>query len=84
MQPADQNKGSHLSSSVESSLSRLEEIVADIEKTPPPLEDLIARYEEGMQLLKTCREKLDAAEKRIEIITRSAQGETILEPFPEA
>ena len=70
--------------SIESSLGRLEEIVGEIEKNPPPLETLIERYEEGMQLLKTCRGKLDAAEKRIEIITRTGRGETRLEQFPEA
>ena len=70
--------------SIESSLGRLEAIVAEIDKTPPPLETLIERYEEGMALLKTCREKLDAAEKRIEIITRNVRGEAALEPFEES
>jgi len=37
-----------------------------------------------MKLLQICREKLDAAEKRIEIITRSGRGETMLEPFQES
>lgn len=69
--------------SIETALGRLESIVAEIEKTPPPLETLIERYEEGMVLLKTCREKLDAAEKRIEIITRNGRGEAVLEPFDE-
>jgi exodeoxyribonuclease VII small subunit len=45
---------------------------------------LIERYEEGMALLKTCREKLDAAERRIEIITRTGRGEAALEPFEES
>jgi exodeoxyribonuclease VII small subunit len=70
-------------SSLEQALGRLEEIVAEIERTPPPLEVLIGRYEEGMHLLRTCREKLDAAEKRIEIITRDARGNAVLEPFEE-
>lgn len=69
--------------SLEQALGRLEEIVADIERTPPPLEELIGRYEEGMKLLAACREKLDAAEKRIEIITRDARGNAVLEPFEE-
>jgi exodeoxyribonuclease VII small subunit len=68
--------------SIESSLARLEEIVSEIENTPPPLETLIERYEEGMRLLKLCREKLDAAERRIEVISRSGQGETVLETLP--
>ncbi len=70
--------------SIESSLARLEEIVGEIERTPPPLETLIDRYEEGMKLLAVCREKLDAAEKRIEIITRNSRGEAALEPFEES
>lgn len=53
-------------------------------ETPPPLETLIDRYEEGMNLLRTCRERLDAAEKRIEIIGRDARGNAVLEPFEEA
>jgi exodeoxyribonuclease VII small subunit len=68
---------------LEQALGRLEEIVAEIERTPPPLEELIGRYEEGMKLLGACREKLDAAEKRIEIITRDARGNAVLEPFEE-
>ena len=78
-----QKKVSNTADSIESSLGRLEEIVGDIERTPPPLETLIERYEEGMGLLKICREKLDAAEKRVEIITRSGRGEACLETFPE-
>ena len=82
--PLSQPSGTGAEDSIESSLGRLEEIVGEIEKTPPPLETLIERYEEGMLLLKVCREKLDAAEKRIEIITRSGRGEAGLETFPES
>lgn len=70
--------------SLEQALGRLEAIVDEIEKTPPSLESLIDRYEEGMKLLKTCRERLDAAEKRIEIIARDARGNPVLEPFEQA
>jgi len=69
--------------SIESALARLEEIVEEIERNPPPLESLIERYEEGMKLLKTCREKLAEAEQRIEIITRSGRSEVGLEPFTQ-
>jgi len=69
--------------SIESALARLEEIVEEIERNPPPLESLIERYEEGMKLLKTCREKLAEAEQRIEIITRTGRGEVGLEPFTQ-
>jgi exodeoxyribonuclease VII small subunit len=69
---------------IESALGCLEAIVGEIEQTPPPLETLIERYEEGMKLLQVCREKLDAAEKRIEIITRNSRGEAALESFEES
>jgi exodeoxyribonuclease VII small subunit len=70
--------------SIESSLGRLEAIVEEIERNPPALETLIERYEEGMALLGICREKLDAAERRIEIITRTNRCAASLEPFPES
>lgn len=69
--------------SLESALARLESIVTEIEATPPPLETLIERYEEGTRLLKICQEKLAAAERRIEIISRNAQGEVTLQPFSD-
>lgn len=72
-----------LINSIEGALTRLEQIVTSIEKAPPSLETLIERYEEGVNLLKVCQEKLTAAEQRIEIITRNARGETVLEDFSQ-
>jgi len=46
-----------------------------------PLEDLIVRYEEGIQLVQVCEAKLKAAEKKIEMITRKAQGPVELAEF---
>jgi exodeoxyribonuclease VII small subunit len=84
MASKSQGPSAQSENSIEHALGRLESIVEEIEKTPPPLETLIERYEEGMKLLQVCREKLDAAEKRIEIITRSGRGEPSLEPFEES
>ena len=84
MTPRTPAKESTAEDSIETALGRLEAIVSEIEQTPPPLETLIERYEEGMGLLKTCRERLDAAEKRIEIITRTGRGDVTLEPFEAA
>lgn len=61
-------------SSFESVMGRLEEIVEKMEAQKMPLEELLVSYEEGVKLAKICSEKLDAAEKRIEIITRQAAG----------
>lgn len=65
----------------ETAIGRLETIVEQMESDKLPLEDLLVRYEEGVKLVKLCAEKLQAAEKRIEIITRDAGGKPKLAPF---
>ena len=50
----------------ESALDRLEELVDEMERDSLPLDDLLARYKEGMDLLRTCRGHLDAAQEAIE------------------
>jgi exodeoxyribonuclease VII small subunit len=67
--------------SFESAVERLEQIVELMESDKMPLEDLLVRYEEGTKLVRFCQQQLEAAEKRIEIITRNAKGEPKLEPF---
>jgi exodeoxyribonuclease VII small subunit len=57
----------------ESALQRLEEIVEAMEAGELPLDDLIARYEEGMGHLKFCEEKLKRAEQKIEKLMRTAE-----------
>lgn len=54
----------------ESSMERLEKIVAQMESAQMPLDELLERYEEGTQLIAVCQEKLQAAEQRIEMVTR--------------
>jgi exodeoxyribonuclease VII small subunit len=45
------------------------------------LEDLIVRYEEGMNLVKVCQERLASAEQKIEIIARNSAGKAMVKPF---
>lgn len=56
----------------ESAVERLEQIVEAMEGGELPLEEMLERYEEGTRLVKLCSEKLAAAEKRIETVTRNA------------
>jgi exodeoxyribonuclease VII small subunit len=58
----------------ETAIERLEQIVDEMEGDKLPLEQLLQRYEEGTKLAKICQDTLDAAEKRIEIISRAASG----------
>ena len=66
---------------LETAMQRVSEIVASMDSGDMPLEKLIESYEEGIGLVKACQEKLDAAEKRIQIIARNARGEVSLEDF---
>jgi len=67
--------------SFESAIERLEQIVEEMEGDRLPLEKLIERFEEGSNLVKVCQEKLDAAERRVEIISRNAAGKPQLAEF---
>ena len=70
----------------EGAMDRLEKIVEQMESGKLPLEDLIVRYEEGMNLVKVCQERLAKAEQKIEIIARNSAGKAIVkdfEPTPE-
>lgn len=67
----------------ESAIERLETIVEAMESDKMPLEDLLVRYEEGVKLVKVCQQKLESAEKRIEIITRNASGKVQVAEFVE-
>ena len=67
--------------SFESAVERLEQIVELMESDKMPLDDLLVRYEEGTKLVRFCQQQLESAEKRIEIVTRNAKGETKVEPF---
>jgi exodeoxyribonuclease VII small subunit len=65
----------------ETAMNRLEAIVEQMESGKLPLEDLIVRYEEGMNLVKVCQERLVSAEKKIEIIGRNSAGKTTVKDF---
>jgi len=65
----------------EGAMDRLEEIVEQMESGKLPLEDLIVRYEEGMNLVKVCQERLANAEQKIEIIARNSAGKPIIKDF---
>lgn len=70
--------------SFEKAMQRLDQIVEQMEANKLPLEELLTGYEEGLRLVKLCSEKLDAAEKRIEIITRDATGKPQVTEFDPA
>jgi exodeoxyribonuclease VII small subunit len=68
----------------EGAMDRLEKIVEQMESGKLPLEDLIVRYEEGMNLIKVCQERLAKAEQKIEIIARNNAGQPVVKQFEPA
>jgi exodeoxyribonuclease VII small subunit len=54
--------------SYEAALSELEQLVGQIESGQLPLEQLLAGYERGAELLKYCRDKLQAVEDQIKVL----------------
>jgi len=65
----------------EKAMDRLESIVEQMESGKLPLDDLIVRYEEGMNLVKVCQERLSNAEQKIEIIARNSGGKPVVKNF---
>jgi exodeoxyribonuclease VII small subunit len=68
----------------EGAMDRLEKIVEQMESGKLRLEDLIVRYEEGMNLVKICQERLANAEQKIEIIARNSAGKPVVKEFEPA
>jgi exodeoxyribonuclease VII small subunit len=64
----------------EEAVAQLEGIVAAIESGQIGLEESLAKYEQGMELVKRCRGILDKAEKRIEQLTEK-EGALCAEPL---
>ena len=65
----------------EQAVGKLEKIVEQIESGQIGLEQSIASYEQGIKLIKHCREILDSAEKRIQLLAKGERDQ--LEPAGE-
>ena len=59
----------------EEALSELEEIAARLEDGTLGLDDSIKEFEKGIKLARLCQEKLDEAERKIEILQKGESGE---------
>ena len=60
----------------EAALAKLEGIVESMETGDVPLADLLAKFEDGNKLLKTCETRLKDAELKIEKLKKSKDGVT--------
>ena len=70
--------------SFEASLEALEGIVHQLEGGDLPLEKSLELFEDGIRLSRQCQERLNQAERRIEVLLRDNQGRPVVSPFAEA
>ncbi len=71
------------SKNFESSLTALEKIVRELERGDLPLEESLKMFEQGVRLSRECQERLNEAERRIEILLRDEEGRPVLHAFDE-
>lgn len=65
----------------ERAMTRLEEIVRQLERGETPLEQALALFEEGSGLVRTCNGLLDQAELQVVRLMKSADGSPQEVPF---
>ena len=69
--------------SFEHSLESLESIVSKLEEGDQPLEESLELFEEGVRLARLCQQRLEKAERRIEMLIKDSEGSPSLIPFSE-
>jgi len=64
----------------EQAISELQSVVEKLEAGKVALEDSLALYERGVELVKICNKRLDVAEQRVSAV-RLGDAEPVLENF---
>ena len=64
----------------EDALNKLEKIVSKLEEGDIPLEESLRLFEEGIRLTRFWNQKLDEAERKVEILLKDKNG--VLKPHP--
>ena len=59
--------------SLEEHFNEIELLLADMERDDISLEKSFELYEKGMKLLKSCNEKIDKVEKKVQILDKEGQ-----------
>jgi len=77
-------KNEEQAKSFEASLEALEQIVHELESGDLPLEKSLQLFEDGIRLSRQCQERLNQAERRIEVLLRDNQGRPVVSAFEEA
>lgn len=67
----------------EASLEALEQIVRELERGDLSLEKSLELFEQGIRLSRECQERLNQAERRVEVLLRDNQGRPVVSSFEE-
>ncbi len=70
----EKKQGSKAKASFEGALKELEKIAQRLEEGNLGLDDSIAEFERGTRLARFCHEKLEEAERKIEILQKGDKG----------
>jgi exodeoxyribonuclease VII small subunit len=65
----------------EEALNQLEALVAKLEAGDLPLEEALRAFEEGVRLTRLCAGRLEEAERRVHLLTRTPEGTEEEVPF---
>jgi len=65
----------------EDRMKELEEILRRLERGELSLDESVAEYEKGIAALRSCRSVLESAERKIEELVRSPEGDASMRPF---
>jgi exodeoxyribonuclease VII small subunit len=74
-----QKKESLTELSFEQAYARLEQILERMNSGKVPLEESLRLYEEADLLIRSCSERLNQAEKKVEILMKNRQGDLALD-----
>ena len=64
---------------LEKALADLEKLVEELETGDLPLEKAMKKFEEGIKLTRSCQAALKDAEQKVQILLKSAGGESLEE-----
>jgi exodeoxyribonuclease VII small subunit len=80
---SEMKNGQEQGRTFEASLEALEQIVRQLESGDLPLEKSLELFEQGVRLSRECQDRLNQAERRIEVLLRDNQGRPVVSAYTE-
>lgn len=68
---------------LEEAMERIEQVIAAMEQERIDLDEALKLYEEGIGLTRICQKQLEEAQRKVEILQMTSDGEIRRENFSE-